>query len=187
MSKQSFIKGTMILLAAGILNRLLGFIPRITLPRVIGAEGVGLYQMGWPFLIVILTFITGGIPMAVAKLVAEAEAERNERRIRSILKIALSLSIALGVFFTLLCLVASSWITTHLLTDTRVYLTFLSMSPIILIVAVASVIRGYFQGRQNMIPTATSQIAETVVRIIMVLVFPISCCLMVFNSPRQEP
>jgi stage V sporulation protein B len=171
LSKQSFIKGTMILLAAGILNRILGFIPRITLPRVIGAEGVGLYQMGWPFLIVILTFITGGIPMAVAKLVAEAEAERNETRIRSILKISLSLSIALGVFFTLVCLLASSWITAHLLTDSRVYLTFLSMSPIILIVAVASVLRGYFQGRQNMIPTATSQIIETLVRIVMVLVF----------------
>jgi stage V sporulation protein B len=171
LSKQSFIKGTMILLAAGVMNRILGFIPRITLPRVIGAEGVGLYQMGWPFLIVILTFITGGIPMAVAKLIAEAEAERNETRIRSILKISLSLSVGLGVFFTLICLLASTWITEHLLTDSRVYVTFLSMSPIILIVAVSSVLRGYFQGRQNMIPTATSQIVETLIRIVMVLVF----------------
>ncbi len=55
MSKQSFIKGTMILLAAGIINRILGFVPRITLPRVIGPEGIGLYQMGYPFLIVVLT------------------------------------------------------------------------------------------------------------------------------------
>ena len=45
--------------------------------------------MGWPFLIVILTIITGGIPIAIAKLIAEAEAERNETRIRSILKISL--------------------------------------------------------------------------------------------------
>jgi stage V sporulation protein B len=171
LSKQSFIHGTMILLAAGIMNRILGFIPRITLPRVIGAEGVGLYQMGWPFLIVILTFITGGIPIAVAKLVAEAEAENNESRIRSILKISLCLSFALGVFFTILCLAASTWITEHLLTDSRVYLTFLCMSPIILIVAIASVIRGYFQGKHNMIPTAVSQIVETLVRIVMVLFF----------------
>jgi stage V sporulation protein B len=171
MSKQSFIHGTMILLAAGIMNRLLGFIPRITLPRVIGAEGVGLYQMGWPFLIVILTIITGGIPVAVAKLVAEAEAENNETRIRSILKISLSMSLGLGVFFTILCLAASTWITKHLLTDSRVYLTFLCMSPIIIIVAIASVIRGYFQGKHNMIPTAVSQTVETLVRIVMVLFF----------------
>ncbi|SEC73176.1 stage V sporulation protein B [Paenibacillus sp. GP183] len=171
MSKQSFIHGTMILLAAGIMNRLLGFIPRITLPRVIGAEGVGLYQMGWPFLIVILTFITGGIPVAVAKLVAEAEAENNEARTRRILKISLTLSISLGVFFTALCLLASTWITKHLLTDSRVYLTFLCMSPIIMIVAIGSVVRGYFQGKHNMIPTAVSQTVETLVRIVMVLLF----------------
>lgn len=47
--KQTFIQGTMILLAAGIVNRILGFIPRIALPRIIGAEGVGIYQLGYPF------------------------------------------------------------------------------------------------------------------------------------------
>ncbi|UJF36422.1 stage V sporulation protein B [Paenibacillus hexagrammi] len=170
MTKQSFIKGTMILLAAGILNRLLGFIPRITLPRVIGAEGVGLYQMGWPFLVVILTIVTGGIPVAISKLIAEAEAERNEARVRSILRISLLLTTGLSIIFTIVCLAGAAWITNHLLTDSRVYYTFLCMSPMIPIIGLSSVYRAYFQGRQNMIPTATSQITETVVRIIMVLI-----------------
>nr|WP_313779480.1 oligosaccharide flippase family protein [Paenibacillus larvae] len=171
MTKQSFLKGTLILLAAGILNRILGFIPRMTLPRVIGAEGVGLYQMGWPFLIVILTLITGGIPLAVAKLVAEAEAEHNEKRSRSILKISLALSMLLAALFTLLCLISAKWISTHILTDSRVYETFLCMTPIIPMAAVSSVFRGYFQGKQNMIPTAISQTVETMVRIVFVLIF----------------
>ncbi|WP_068774181.1 stage V sporulation protein B [Paenibacillus sp. FJAT-26967] len=169
MTKQSFIKGTMILLAAGIINRILGFIPRITLPRVIGAEGVGLYQMGWPFLIVILTFVTGGIPLAVAKLVAEAEAEHNYRRSIRILKLALALSLSIAGVFTIVCIAGAKWITSHLLTDERVYFTFLCMSPIIPLIAVSAVLRGYFQGKQNMIPTATSQTIETLVRIVMVL------------------
>lgn len=169
--KQSFLKGTLILVAAGIVNRILGFVPRITLPRVIGAEGVGLYQLGYPFLIVILTVITGGIPLAVAKLVAEAESEGNEAKTRSVLKSAMALSVALGILFTGFCYIAADWITSYLLTDKRVYYTFLSMSPIILIVSVAAVFRGYFQGRQNMIPTALSQTVETVVRIAAVLVF----------------
>jgi len=170
-TKQSFIQGTMILLAAGIINRILGFVPRIALPRIIGPEGIGLYQMGYPFLIVVLTIITGGIPIAVAKLVAEAEAERNEARIRSILRISLSVSFTLGLLFTVLCLVAAKWITTRLFTDPRVFYTFISMSPIIVIVSISSVIRGYFQGRQNMIPTAVSQVTETLVRIVTVLTF----------------
>lgn len=160
----------MILLAAGILNRILGFIPRITLPRVIGAEGIGLYHMGWPFLSVILTIITGGIPVAIAKLIAEAEAERNETRIRSILRISLAITSVLSILFTAACIAGASWITSHLLTDSRVYYTFLCMSPMIPIIGVSAVYRGYFQGRQNMIPTATSQIMETLIRIVMVLV-----------------
>ncbi|OCT14965.1 stage V sporulation protein B [Paenibacillus pectinilyticus] len=170
MTKQSFIRGTMILLAAGIVNRILGFIPRMTLPRVIGAEGIGIYQMGWPFLSVILTIITGGIPVAIAKLIAEAEAENNETRIRSVLRISLAITISLSLIFTLICVLGASWITSHLLTDSRVYYTFLCMSPMIPIIGISAVYRGYFQGRQNMIPTATSQIMETLIRIVMVLV-----------------
>ena len=69
--KQSFIQGTMILLLAGMVNRILGFVPRITLPRVIGAEGIGLYQMGFPLLNIMITIITGGLPLAIAKLVSK--------------------------------------------------------------------------------------------------------------------
>ncbi|PYI53317.1 stage V sporulation protein B [Paenibacillus flagellatus] len=169
MRKQSFIKGTMILLAAGIVNRILGFVPRITLPRVIGAEGVGLYQLGYPFMIVIITIISGGIPLAVAKLVAEAESERDERKVRSILRASLAITCGLAFVFTLLCIWAAPWITSRLLTDSRVYYTFLSMCPILPIVAVSAVYRGYFQGRQNMIPTAASQVVETIVRIAAML------------------
>lgn len=171
MTKQSFIKGTMILLAAGVINRILGFIPRMTLPRVIGPEGIGLYQMGWPFLIVILTIVTGGIPIAVAKLVAAAEAEENEARVKSIFRIALALATVLGLFFTGIIYIGAHWITEHLFTDLRVYYTFLCMTPIVPLVAVSSVLRGYFQGRQNMIPTAVSQVTETLVRIVTVLAF----------------
>ncbi|MEK8131516.1 stage V sporulation protein B [Paenibacillus filicis] len=171
MTKQTFIKGTMILLAAGIINRILGFIPRMTLPRVIGAEGIGLYQMGWPFLVVILTIVTGGIPVAVAKLVAAAEAEGNESRVRSIFRVAMALASVLGIVFTGIILYGARWITDHLFTDPRVYYTFLCMTPIVPLVAISSVYRGYFQGRQNMIPTALSQVTETLVRIVTVLTF----------------
>lgn len=171
MARQSFIKGTMILLVAGIINRILGFVPRIALPRIIGAEGIGLYQMGYPFLIVILTLINGGIPLAIAKLVAEADAEGNPGKIRLILRVALSITVTLSVGFTVLCVGFARFITEHLFTDERVYYTFLAMSPIILIGGISSVYRGYFQGLHNMLPTALSQISETIIRIVTVLTF----------------
>lgn len=169
MSKQSFIKGTMILLAAGIINRITGFIPRIILPRLIGAEGVGLYQMGYPFLLMLITVVTGGLPLAIAKLVSEAESIHDARRVKAILRVSLFIAVGIGIFFTLVCLWATPWITTHLLTDARVYYTFITLCPIILFVSISGVFRGYFQGKQNMIPTAASQVVETMVRSVTVL------------------
>ncbi|MFS0727400.1 stage V sporulation protein B [Paenibacillus sp. 1P07SE] len=171
MTKQTFIKGAMILLAAGIINRILGFIPRIALPRIIGAEGVGLYQLGYPFLIVMLTVITGGIPLAVAKWVAEAESQGDERRVRHIFRTAMSLTLVLAVVFTAMTVALAPWITTRVLTDERVYYPFLFMTPMLLVAAVSSVCRGYFQGKQNMIPSALSQVVETLLRIVFVLFF----------------
>lgn len=169
--KQSFIYGTLILLAAGIVNRMLGFIPRIILPRVIGAEGVGLYQLGYPFFLVLVTVITGGIPLAVAKMIAEAESQGRRDRSHRILRTALGLSVGLGILFTGIALASASWVTTVLLTDSRVYYTFIAMTPMLSIVAVSAVYRGYFQGLQNMIPSALSSVLETVTRIFFMLWF----------------
>ncbi|MDQ0110818.1 stage V sporulation protein B [Paenibacillus harenae] len=171
MTKQTFIKGAMILLAAGIINRLLGFVPRIALPRIIGAEGVGLYQLSYPFLTVMLTIITGGIPLAVAKWIAEAETQGDSARVKQIFKAAMGLVTTLGIVMTALLLLFAPWITSHVLPDERVYRTFIAMTPMLLIIAVSSVYRGYFQGKQNMLPSAISQITETVIRIIASLTF----------------
>ncbi|MEK4346284.1 stage V sporulation protein B [Paenibacillus sp. FSL P4-0184] len=171
MRKQSFIQGTLILLAAGIINRMLGFIPRIALPRIIGAEGVGLYQLAYPFFIVLVTVITGGLPLAIAKMVAEAEGENRPEKSRQILRTGLTLSVGLGIFFTIVALVSASWVSNVILTDHRVYYTFIAMIPMIGIVAVSAIYRGYFQGRQNMIPSALSSVFESIVRIFFMLWF----------------
>ncbi|MBO9597024.1 MAG: stage V sporulation protein B [Cohnella sp.] len=170
MRKQSFIQGAMILLAAGLVNRLLGFVPRIALPRMIGAEGVGLIQLVFPFTIVLLTIIAGGIPLAVAKLVAEAEAKDDAASVRRIVRGAASIALSISLVCAAACLGLAEWIASYVMTDARVHTAFLAMLPILPLVAVSSVWRGYFQGRMNMIPTALSQTAETLVRIVLSLV-----------------
>jgi stage V sporulation protein B len=169
--KQSFIKGTMILLAAGIINRLLGFIPRIILPRVVGAEGVGLYQMAFPLLMLVLTLVTGGIPLAVAKLVAEAESRQDRARVTRILRLSVSFTLVFGIVAALAVLALVPTLTKVLFTDQRVGYPLLWMCPVIPIAAISSVLRGYYQGKQNMTPTAASQLAETFTRIAGMLAF----------------
>ncbi|MFC5700471.1 stage V sporulation protein B [Cohnella faecalis] len=170
MRKQSFIQGAMILLAAGVLNRLLGFVPRIALPRMIGAEGVGLVQLVYPFTIVLLTIIAGGLPLAVAKLVAEANSRNDKDAIRPIVRTAMSLAIGLSLTAAAICIALADWISSRVMTDPRVHAAFLTMIPVLPLVGISSIWRGYFQGKQNMIPTALSQTVETIFRIVMTLI-----------------
>lgn len=167
--KQNFIQGAMILLAAGLVNRLLGFVPRIAMPRLIGAEGVGLVQLVFPFFIVVLTIITGGLPLAVAKLVAAADSRGDADEAVRIRRTAMAIALGASLTVSGLCFALSSWISSALMTDPRVHSAFLAIIPIIPLVAVSSVWRGYFQGKQDMLPTAVSQTVETIVRIALSL------------------
>ncbi|ELK44802.1 UNVERIFIED_CONTAM: stage V sporulation protein B [Halobacillus marinus] len=165
MSKQTFLHGALILVAAGLITRLLGFINRIVVARVMGAEGVGLYMMALPTLILAITITQFGLPVAISKRVSEAEAGGDERKIKRILAVSLSVTGTLSILFTALLFIMAPVIANHFLTDSRALYPLLVVTPIIPIIAVSSVIRGYFQGRQNMKPQAMSQVIEQVVRI----------------------
>ncbi|WP_229725770.1 stage V sporulation protein B [Calditerricola satsumensis] len=167
--KQSFFQGTLILIGAGILTRLLGFIPRIALPRIIGAEGVGLYTMAAPTLYLMITLATFGLNVAVSKVVAEAEARRDIARMQNTLRLSLAFVLVLSLAMMGLMIGLAPLISRYLLTDPRSYYPLVGIAPILPIVAVSSVLRGYFQGRQNMVPTAMSSIAEAAFRIVAVL------------------
>ncbi|OEG00217.1 stage V sporulation protein B [Vulcanibacillus modesticaldus] len=162
--KQNFIQGAMILVIGGLITRGLGTIYRIFLSRVIGAEAIGLYQMTFPTLIMLITIVTAGLPIAVSKIVAEAEAKNDPVMIKRTLRIALILVSAISIIISTIFYLLIPFIKNYLLTDERVYLTLLAIVPIIPIISISSVLRGYFQGRQNMIPSATSTIIETIFR-----------------------
>lgn len=78
-----FLKGTFILLIAGLITRVLGFINRIVIARSIGEEGVGLYMMAFPTFILVVTLTQMGLPVAISKNIAEAEAKGNYAEIKN--------------------------------------------------------------------------------------------------------
>lgn len=170
MSKQTFLKGTIILILAGFVTKILGFINRMVMARIMGSEGVGLYMMAVPTMLLILTLTQMGLPVAISKLVAEAEARGETSKIKQILVVSLTITISLGAIFTTAMILLSPYVASHLLTDARAYYSLIAVAPIVPIVAVSAVLRGYFQGRQNMKPTAYSQMLEQIVRITLVAV-----------------
>ncbi|SER73883.1 stage V sporulation protein B [Gracilibacillus ureilyticus] len=170
MTKQNFLKGTIILIIAGMITRFLGFINRIVVARVMGEEGIGLYNMALPTLFLMYTISQIGLPIAISKRVAEADAKGDTSKIKQILIISLTITISLSIFSSVLMYLIIPYISTNLLTDSRVYYPMLAIIPIIPISAVASVIRGYFQGRQNMKPQSFAQVIEQIVRIAFIII-----------------
>ncbi|MFI8685546.1 stage V sporulation protein B [Rossellomorea sp. NPDC077527] len=163
-----FLKGTMILMMAAFITRILGFVNRIVVARFIGEEGVGLFMMAFPTLILVITITQLGLPVAISKNVAEAESKGDIRKVKKILVVSLSLTLGLSLIFTPALILLAPYLTDVLFTDDRIYYPLVAIAPIIPIVAVSSVIRGYFQGRQNMKPSAYSQVIEQVVRITLI-------------------
>jgi stage V sporulation protein B len=168
MTKQTFIKGTIILIIAGLITRLLGFVNRIVIARIMGEEGVGIYMMALPTLFLVITLTQFGLPVAISKRIAEADAQGDRQKIKRIVVIALSLTLVLCTFFTLAFISLAPYVAKHLLTDERTLYPLLAISPVIPIIAISAVLRGYFLGLQNMKPQAFSQVIEQIVRILCV-------------------
>ncbi|MBD1381232.1 stage V sporulation protein B [Metabacillus arenae] len=171
MSKQTFIKGTLTLIVAAFITKILGFINRLVLARYVGEEGVGLYMMAVPSLVLIITITQLGLPVAISKLVSEAEAQNDRRKIKKILVVSLAITGSLSILFTPAIIFLAPILAEIFFTDPRTLYPLLAISPVVPIIAISSVLRGYFQGKQNMKPAAYSQILEQVVRISLIAIF----------------
>ncbi|SHJ93927.1 stage V sporulation protein B [Desulforamulus aeronauticus] len=165
MSRQSFITGALILLIASFINRIIGFAYQMIIVRLIKPEGIGLFNMVFPFYVLVLVLATMGIPVAIAKLVAEEVARNNLRGANRIFKISLTFLIISSVFFTVLLVMVSPLLMKYVFPNPKVYYIFLCLIPGIILVSICSAFRGYFQGLQQMTPTAVTQILEQIVRV----------------------
>jgi stage V sporulation protein B len=166
---QSFMRGTVILSGAAFVNRILGFICSILVARMLGAEGIGLLMMAQPLVPLVITITELGLPVAISKLVAEADARGEREKVRRILHVSLAVTGTLSVTLTTVSLVFSEWIGSILLSDPRAYYAMIAITPIAPIIAVSAVLKGYFRGKQRMLTIAASDILENTVQIAFVL------------------
>ena len=162
--KQSFIKGAAILAVAGIISKVLGAIYRIPLGRIIGSEGMAYYQTAYELYILMLTFSSYSIPIAVSKLVSEKIELGRRDEAHKTFKVALSMIAFLGVSLSaLLFFNAQGFV--HAVKNPGAYVAVLCVAPAIFTVSLSGAFRGYFQGMQNMTPSGISQVTEQIARV----------------------
>ncbi|OMP67569.1 stage V sporulation protein B [Domibacillus epiphyticus] len=163
----SFIKGTMWLAGAIFLVKILGFVNRMIIARLIGEEGVGLYMAVFPAFILTVTAVQFGLPVAVTRSIAAAE---NDQQRKHIFISSLFFTLTLAAVFTPLLIVIAPYLAETLFQDRRAVYPLYAIAPSVPIIAISSILRGYLHGKMNMKPAALSQLIEQIVRIGLIIV-----------------
>lgn len=176
-NKQSFLMGAAILAAATALIKVIGALFKIPLVNILGSEGFSNFTVAYNIYSFFLTVSTTGLPVALSKMISEANALQRENEIRRIYSVAFKAFLAVGLFGTLVMAVFCKPIAV-MLGDALAWSSILALAPALLFVCIMSSFRGYFQGLSNMKPTAVSQIIEALGK----LVFGLAIAYMVVRN-----
>ena len=171
-NNSKFLKGTMILTISSILVKVIGSLNWIILSRVLGGEGIGLYQMGFPIYLMAITVSSAGVPVAISIITSEKLANKDYRGAKRVFNVSLRLLLVSGLIFSSALLFGADFlINQHIIRDARAYYSIIALAPAVFFVTFLASFRGYLQGWQIMTPTATSEVVEQLVRVITMLVF----------------
>jgi O-antigen/teichoic acid export membrane protein len=160
--------GAFILAVAGLISKILSAGYRVPFQNIVGDKGFYIYQQVYPFLGIAASLALYGIPAAVSRLVSEHYSKQ--------LPSLRSFYIPLGVFLFVLAVLTSAFLYTaaphiaELMGDPALKVPLQASSFIFLAVPFTAILRGVYQGKQNMTPTAVSQVAEQLIRVGLILI-----------------
>ena len=163
--KQNTFFGGAAVLAAGILVvKLIGLFYKIPLLNIIGEQGTADFGNAYNIYAVLLTISTAGLPVAVSKLVSEANALGRQNQVRRTFRLAMALFLTLGVLSFLVMFFCADQLA-GLMHDSMAAPGIKALAPAVICVGCLSAFRGYAQGHGRMTPTAVSQIIEALCKL----------------------
>ena len=164
MAKKSFIQGAVVLGIAGIIIKVMGAFFRIPLANMIGDKGMGYYQTAYPIYVLFLTLATAGIPIAISKMVSERIAVDHHYEAYRVFRVSFTLLFTIGICSSAILFFGAGPIVNAIGNPGAKY-AMMAIAPALLFVPIMAAYRGYFQGMQDMKPTATSQVVEQFFRV----------------------
>lgn len=164
MAKKSFVQGAAVLAAAGLMVKVLGAIFRIPLGNWIGDVGMANYNPAYYVYNFFLILATAGIPVAISRMVSERVSFGQFGEAHRVFKISRVLMLAIGAASFVVVFFGAEFFAEKVNVPGAA-LAMRAISPALLFVPVMASYRGYFQGMQDMKPTAISQVVEQVFRV----------------------
>jgi len=166
LKKQSFLQGAGILALATIAVKIIGALYKIPLYNIFGSVGNAYFNKAYQIYTLLLTISTAGLPVAMSRMIADAQARGNLAQVRRINESSLRVFLAIGLFGTLLMTVLCKPLAV-LMGIPDGWPVILCLGPAVLFVCVNSSFRGFFQGESNMTPTGLSQVIEAACKLLL--------------------
>ena len=162
-NKNIFLKSAFILIISGFLTKLIGFIIKIVYTRIIGPYGISLYALATPTYSLLLAIAPMAIPIAISKLIAE-----NKGRSIKIITSAAAIILTINAILIILIFSFAPFIANILLKEPKTEIILKAMALTLPFISISSVLKGYFAGKQNLVPHATSNVVEQIIRLIII-------------------
>lgn len=166
---KSLFKTVFTITAFTIITRVLGFIFRIYLSRVLGTEELGIYQVSLSVFMVLLTIVASGLPLIISKLSAKYFAKKDGEKEGKLVSASLIIAAITSVILIIIVLVFKR-LFSFLFTDERCYLILVAMLPAVLFSGIYNVFRGAMWGRSNYFCFCITELFEQIVRITICVV-----------------
>ena len=168
MSRRSIITGTLILTAANLITKCMGFFYRVFMSNTIGAEGMGLYQLILPIYSLSWSITSAGFTTTISRLTAQEHIRGQNGNVGRIVKQSVCLSSAISLLISLLLFFGAEETAAYILKDSRTALPLRLLSLAVPFMAAGSCFRGFFLGMQESFVPAFSQVLEQTVRIVTI-------------------
>lgn len=161
---QTFMFGAIILMISNIAVKVIGAFLRIPLTNIIGVEGMAYYNAAYSIYVSFYMISTAGIPVAVSRMIAVANSKNNHKEIKRIFDVAFALFFVIGFLGTAAMMIGAGQFSESAKMPDATF-AMMAIAPTIFFICLSSAYRGYFQGLQNMVPTAVSQVIEAAAKL----------------------
>jgi len=170
---QNYMHGAAILTVGVIIMKILGFFYKIPLGNILGDEGYSMFMGAYSIYYIFFTLATAGLPVALSRLVAEADANGRAKQEEKTFRVALATFTVIGLVFALIMFCFPHWLAAEYLENPDAAPSVRAMAPAILLVCIVSAYRGYCQGNGNMLPTTVDEVLEVLFKVVSGLIIAV--------------
>ena len=164
--KQSFLHGAALLAAATAIVKIIGAFYKIPLNAIIGEQGFSYFYTAYEIYSVLLLISTAGLPVAVSRLISQANSLGHYNQVRQVYRTARNIFLVLGLISSLLMTLFCRQLA-NFMEQPDAWFAIGCLGPCALLVCLLSAYRGFFQGQGNMIPTSVSEVLEAFFKLVI--------------------